>query len=360
MPNGNDSGSGSSSSSSSAQHHDAPSVGFVPTMGALHAGHLDLVQRSLRENAYTVISIFVNPAQFAPNEDLASYPRTLPSDVQALIEAEQAQKGLGEIGALFVPNVQEMYPPLPGTSTPFTQNVQQQEGAFVTMHGSLASSLEGASRPAFFRGVATVVTKLFHAVEPTRVYFGQKDIQQALILRGMVSSLLFGAPGKEGFKVVETRRDQETGLALSSRNAYLSDEARRRWAPLLIRGLEEGRSAFDTAIAAGESAKEVERKVTSTALGKIDSLAKQAEQESGGRVRFEVDYVSLNCRYTLRPYAEAIAAEGPAAADGAVLSGAVALIEGQGEGKEARRTRLIDNLLLGKAEEEILGASSER
>lgn len=359
MHNGNGSGS---SSSSSVQHHDAPSVGFVPTMGALHAGHLDLVQRSLRENAYTVISIFVNPAQFAPNEDLASYPRTLPSDVQALIEAEQdqGQKGLGTIGALFVPNVQEMYPPLPGTSTPFTQNVQQQEGAFVTMHGSLSSSLEGASRPAFFRGVATVVTKLFHAVEPTRVYFGQKDIQQALILRGMVSSLLFGAPGNEGFKVVETRRDNETGLALSSRNAYLSDEARRCWAPLLIRGLEEGRSAFDTAIAAGEAPAEVERKVTSTALHRIDDLAKQAKQESGGRVRFEVDYISLNCRYTLRPYAEAVAAEGPAAADGAVLSGAVALIEQQGEAREARRTRLIDNLLLGKAEEEILGASSER
>lgn len=331
--------------------HDTPSVGFVPTMGALHAGHLDLVRASLRENALTVISIFVNPAQFAPTEDLASYPRTLAADVAKLVQEEQQRRGVdaGEIGAVFCPTVNEMYPPLPGTDTPFTQHVSQQQGAFVTLEGPLSASLEGASRPAFFRGVATVVTKLFHLVEPTRVYFGQKDIQQALILRALLVSLQFPHPQLEGFKLIRTTRDTETGLALSSRNAYLSEEARRRWAPLLIRGLERGRDAF-AAAERGATAADVETKVTSAALQRIDELARKAEEESGGRVRFEVDYISLNCRHTLRPFAEAMAT------DGAVLSGAVWLVEQQEGQQEARRTRLIDNLLLGAAEEELLGS----
>lgn len=174
----------SSSSSSSVEAEASPaelaaeaqagSVGFVPTMGALHAGHLDLVRRSLRDNRHTVVSIFVNPAQFAPTEDLASYPRTLESDIAALVQLEKEVKGSssvstaqgngGKISAIFCPDVREMYPPLPGTQTPFTQNVSQQQGAFIEVQG-LSSVLEGKSRPGFFRGVATVVTKLWHVVE---------------------------------------------------------------------------------------------------------------------------------------------------------------------------------------------------
>lgn len=190
--------SSSSSSSSSSQsswaeaspaelaaEEEASAVGFVPTMGALHAGHLDLVRRSLRENRHTVVSIFVNPAQFAPTEDLASYPRTLESDIASLVGLEKevelaSSQGSsstargshldpqsGKISAIFCPDVREMYPPLPGTQTPFTQNVSQQQGAFIEVQG-LSSVLEGKSRPGFFRGVATVVTKLWHIVEVSR------------------------------------------------------------------------------------------------------------------------------------------------------------------------------------------------
>ena len=150
------------------------SVGFVPTMGALHAGHIDLVRHSLRENLHTVVSIFVNPAQFAPTEDLSSYPRTLESDIAALVALQDTERraaaasgkegSIGQISAIFCPTVKEMYPSLPGTDTPFTQHVAQQQGAFIEVQG-LSNVLEGKSRPGFFRGVATVVTKLWHVVE---------------------------------------------------------------------------------------------------------------------------------------------------------------------------------------------------
>ena len=147
-------------------------------MGALHAGHLDLVRHSLRENRHTVVSIFVNPAQFAPTEDLASYPRTLPSDIaklQTLEEEEQrsaktsSQPIGGRISAIFCPSVKEMYPPLPGTDTPFTQEVKDQRGAFIEVQG-LSNVLEGKSRPGFFRGVATVVTKFWHIIEVSQIF----------------------------------------------------------------------------------------------------------------------------------------------------------------------------------------------
>jgi pantoate--beta-alanine ligase len=163
-------------------------------MGALHAGHLDLVRRSLRENRHTVVSIFVNPAQFAPTEDLASYPRTLESDIASLVGLEkevelafsQSSRSTaqgsdlsakaGRISAIFCPDVREMYPPLPGTQTPFTQNVSQQQGAFIEVQG-LSSVLEGKSRPGFFRGVATVVTKLWHIVEVSRLFWPDSWLQ---------------------------------------------------------------------------------------------------------------------------------------------------------------------------------------
>lgn len=138
-------------------------VGFVPTMGALHEGHLSLVRQSLAENDLTVVSIFVNPAQFAPTEDLASYPRTLPSDLDKLLALQKDSHG---VAAIFAPTVPEMYPSPDGK--PFTQHKDKQVGAFVEVQG-LQSQMEGASRPQFFRGVATVCTKLFHIVQ-VRVY----------------------------------------------------------------------------------------------------------------------------------------------------------------------------------------------
>lgn len=157
---------GTNSLAAFSEDADPDSVGFVPTMGALHAGHLDLVRHSLRENKHTVVSIFVNPAQFAPTEDLDSYPRTLETDLQALklLEQQEAGTAVGKLSAVFCPSVKEMYPSLPGTNTPFSQHVDQQQGAFIEVKG-LSDALEGKSRPGFFRGVATVVTKLWHVVE---------------------------------------------------------------------------------------------------------------------------------------------------------------------------------------------------
>lgn len=175
-------------------------LGFVPTMGALHEGHASLVRRSAAENARTLVSIFVNPTQFGPNEDLAKYPRTLEADLKL---CEQAGAS-----AVFTPNNEMMYPP--GFCS------------WVTVEG-LGDRLCGASRPGHFKGVTTVVSKLFHIVEPTRAYFGQKDAQQALILRRMVRDLDMPLE----LIVCPIVREPD-GLAMSSRNRYLSEDERRR------------------------------------------------------------------------------------------------------------------------------------
>lgn len=170
------------------------SIGFVPTMGALHAGHLSLVVASRKDCDFTAVSIFVNPTQFGPHEDLQKYPRPRDAD---LALCEQASVDL-----VFYPPVEEMYPP--GAIT------------FVEVAG-LSDAWEGAIRPGHFRGVATIVAKLFHSVPADRAYFGQKDYQQQLILRRMAADLGFPIQ----IVTCPTIRDAD-GLALSSRNAYLS------------------------------------------------------------------------------------------------------------------------------------------
>ncbi len=172
----------------------APSVGFVPTMGALHEGHLTLVRQSREQNLVTVVSIFVNPTQFNNAEDLQKYPRTL----------EQDQKMLQDSGVayLFLPDANEMY------ADNFNYSVNEKEKNAV---------LCGASRPGHFSGVLTVVLKLLQIVQPTRAYFGEKDFQQLQIIRGMVDA--FFIPTE--IVNVPTQRDEE-GLALSSRNQRLS------------------------------------------------------------------------------------------------------------------------------------------
>ncbi len=195
---------------------DAP-VGFVPTMGYLHAGHLALAQAARRENEAVVASIFVNPKQFGPSEDLARYPRDLPRDLALLAAAG--------VDAVFIPSVEEMYPTGHATSVEPT--------------GLLAERLEAARRPGHFRGVATVVAKLFQIVAPTRAYFGQKDAQQVAVIRRLVADLNFAL----ALRVMPTVREPD-GLAMSSRNAYLGSEDRSA-ATVLYRALSEGRKVVD-------------------------------------------------------------------------------------------------------------------
>jgi pantoate--beta-alanine ligase len=194
-------------------------VGLVPTMGALHAGHASLIRAARAETGFVVVSVFVNPTQFGPHEDLHRYPRPFADDV-ALAGKEGAD-------LVFAPSVETVYPP--GSRT------------FVEVTG-LQDLLEGASRPGHFRGVATVVLKLFNIVLPDRAYFGQKDAQQVRVVRQMVADL--NVPVE--VRVCPTVREPD-GLALSSRNRYLTPEQRRQ-AVVLSQALEDGRRL----IAAGE------------------------------------------------------------------------------------------------------------
>jgi pantoate--beta-alanine ligase len=219
---------------------------FVPTMGNLHAGHLDLVRRARQLAPRVIVSIFVNPLQFGPTEDLAAYPRTLAADTRLLA---QAQADL-----LFAPSVGEIYP-------------QGQQGQCRVEVPGISEMLCGASRPGHFVGVATVVCKLFNMVQPDVAVFGEKDFQQLLVIRRMVADLcmpveIVGAP---------TVREAD-GLAMSSRNGYLTTQERAR-APQLFATLQ----ASAKALAAGMT------------LAEIEAQAKQRLAAAG----FRVDYFSL-------------------------------------------------------------------
>ena len=186
----------------------AEPVGLVPTMGYLHEGHLSLVKRARAENSSVVVSIFVNPAQFSPQEDFKAYPRDTQHDL-ALLKKEGAD-------FVFMPATAEMYP------AHFSSWVEM---------GEITGRLEGSSRPGHFRGVATVVAKLFNIVQPTRAYFGQKDAQQAIVIKKMVSDLNMNLE----IVALPTVREPD-GLAMSSRNIYLSPEQRQA-ATVLYRAL---------------------------------------------------------------------------------------------------------------------------
>ncbi len=256
-------------------------LGLVPTMGFLHEGHLALVRRARAENEAVAVSIFVNPTQFGPGEDLARYPRDLPRDLRLLEDAG--------VDLVFAPEASEMYPP--GFST-------------AVEVGEVTRGLEGAVRPGHFRGVATVVCKLFNIVQAERAYFGQKDAQQAVVIQRMARDLNFPTE----VVVVPTVREPD-GLALSSRNTYLSAEERAA-APVLYRALESARLAWEQ----GErDAEALRRHVHAT-------LAREP--------RAEVDYVSVADPRTL---VELDRVDGEALVLLAVRIG---------------RTRLIDNLLL--------------
>jgi pantoate--beta-alanine ligase len=256
-------------------------VGFVPTMGALHAGHRSLLARARAENALVVASVFVNPLQFGPAEDLASYPRDREADL-AVLRAEGADLA-------FVPAEGEMWP-----STP---DVRLQVGG-------LAERLEGAVRPGHLDGVATVVAKLLHLVGPSRAYFGQKDAQQLAVVRRMVDDLAF--PNQ--VVACPTVREPD-GLAVSSRNAYLSATERRR-ATALHRALEAGLAAF---------------RAGRRDPAAVEAAARDLLEDLPG---VEPDYVALVDPATFEPVKQAEA--------GQVLATAA----------RVGRTRLIDNVIL--------------
>ncbi len=220
-------------------------VGFVPTMGALHAGHLALVKEARQMADVVIVSIFVNPSQFGPNEDFEKYPRDLAADAARLAEYD--------VDYVFAPDVEEIY--VPGFST------------YVYVEG-LTETLEGASRPGHFRGVATVVTILFNTVRPDLAFFGSKDAQQVGVVKRLTRDLGF----ETEIVVVPTVREP-SGLALSSRNAYLSENERDK-AAVIFSALSEAKAAFD----AGERnaaalSQIVEEKISSEPAARIDYVA---------------------------------------------------------------------------------------
>ena len=222
-----------------------PPLGLVPTMGYLHEGHLSLVRRARAECASVGASIFVNPTQFGPGEDLSTYPRDLPRDL-ALLEAEG-------VDLVWTPTPEVIYPA--GFQT------------WVTVE-EVAQPLEGKMRPTHFRGVVTVVAKLFNAFQPQRAYFGQKDAQQAVVIRQMSRDLNFPLE----IVVCPIVREPD-GLAMSSRNAYL-DPAERQAATVLYRALDAGRAAFESGERdAGRLRQIVAETVTSEPLARLQYVS---------------------------------------------------------------------------------------
>ena len=259
----------------------ASSVGFVPTMGYLHEGHLALVRQARSENATVVVSIFVNPTQFGPSEDFVSYPRDLNSDLKLL------EKGKTDI--VFVPLDEEMYP------LGFSSWVDVKK---------VTERLEGASRPGHFRGVTTVVAKLFNIIQPTKAYFGQKDAQQVIVIKRMVTDLNMMVE----IIVVPTARESD-GLAMSSRNIYLNPDERRA-ATVLFKALSLAEQLWQ---GREKDADKIRQQMTS--LIQKEPLAK-------------IDYVSIADADTLE---EMKSIDHPALASLAVKIG---------------KTKLIDNTLL--------------
>jgi pantoate--beta-alanine ligase len=264
-----------------ARRRLAAPVGLVPTMGYLHQGHLNLVKEARTHNAAVVVSIFVNPTQFGPQEDLSQYPRSVPCDLTQL-KNERTD-------IVFLPPVAEMYPP--GFNS------------WVDVEG-VTEFLEGAARPSHFRGVATVVNKLFNIIQPDSAYFGQKDAQQVVVIKKMVTDLNMNLE----IVTVATTREPD-GLAMSSRNVYLSPDERRA-APVLFRSLQRARQLYLEGNRDGAS---MLREMT--ALLGHEPLA-------------TVDYISIANAVTLE---EMTAVAAPALVSLAVRFG---------------KTRLIDNIIL--------------
>lgn len=265
-------------------------VGFVPTMGALHDGHLELVRSAVNENDAAVASIFVNAGQFAPGEDLDRYPRQFERDAELL-------RSLG-VQAIFAPAVDELYPFAAPGAVGFKELL-----ATHVVPAAHDARAEGAVRPGFFTGVATVVCKLFNIVSPSRAYFGQKDGQQCIVLRRMVLDFNFPLD----LVVLPTVREAD-GLAMSSRNVYLT-ESERAAAPKLHVALR----AVEESYRAGER----ERKALLAPGHAI------LEAESA----FDVEYLSLNDAFTMEPCGDTLQQHGPVMVSAAVNFGSTRILD---------------------------------
>ncbi|KIH92309.1 pantoate--beta-alanine ligase [Sporothrix brasiliensis 5110] len=328
------------------------SVGLVPTMGALHEGHLDLVRAAARDSDAVVVTIYVNPTQFGVHEDLGSYPRTWEADCRALAGLQATfQQGTststsrGKIEAVFAPTTAEMYP-----SGPPSQEING-PGSFVTIT-PVGTVLEGASRPTFFRGVATVCMKLFHIVQPETAYFGQKDVQQTVVLRRMVRD--FAIPLT--LVVGPTVREPPDGLALSSRNVYLGTR-RRAVANVLRRSLLAAEAAAATAATNTGGPRLTHDQILAAAHRVADeTLAAQKQLPPHERALFEIDYLSLSDADTME---ELAADQRIDPTRGAILSGAVRMlpVEDPQPGEDLGHSggplvRLIDNIIIQPTEEQ--------
>lgn len=287
-------------------------VGFVPTMGYLHSGHLSLIKRSLLSNDHTIISIFVNPSQFAPNEDLETYPRDLEHDLKVIndfILETFPNDSSKKVDAIFKPEVLEIYP------SGFTMDTNKQKGAFVEVLG-VSEVLEGKTRPLFFRGVSTVVTKLLNAVSPTNAYFGQKDIQQTVVVKTLVRDLLMDTH----IEIVPTVRNS-AGLALSSRNKYLSEEI-----------LNQVTCIYESMNLAYKNYQENNL----VDVGKLTEIVSNKILSTNGD--FKIDYISFNDPENL-DYLTTIHKT-----RGCILSMAV-YVPNSTDPNESNTTRLIDNMI---------------
>jgi pantoate--beta-alanine ligase len=307
-------------------------------MGALHDGHLSLIRQAAAENSDIFVSIYVNPTQFGVNEDLASYPRTWESDLEKLeklntelkrVGSSSSGLGGGSITAIFAPTGKVMYPTLPPSSE------INGHGSFVTIT-PLATKLEGASRPVFFKGVATICTKLFNIVKPDRVYLGQKDVQQCVVIKRMVKDFHIDTDVRIGPTV-----RQPDGLAMSSRNVYLG--TRRRTVGLVLsQALRAAEKAYQDGKVSRQDILGAVRKVADT------KLLEQSGLKPSERALFEVDYISLADPESLDEVDIIDVSRG------AILSGAVKMLpieeaqtgEKLGVGDDKIAVRLIDNIIL--------------
>lgn len=266
---------------------DAARIGFVPTMGALHRGHLSLVERARKESDMVVMSIFVNPLQFGPSEDFSRYPRPLEHDAQVAADAG--------VDILFTPSVEEMY---------------RQDRLIAVTAGTTSQQWEGAVRPGHFDGVLTVVAKLFNIVQPDVAVFGRKDLQQAALVKAMVRDLDFALR-----MIVAPTVREEDGLALSSRNTYLSPEQRHD-ALALVQSLRAASAVFE----------EGERDIRAIETAGWDVLSAAPQ--------VKVDYFAVVNSESFAH--ELVAAPGSAV----IVAGRVG------------PTRLIDNIMLGENDQD--------
>lgn len=328
-------------------------IAFVPTMGALHAGHTDLILAAAEAgHDKLVVSIYLNPAQFGASEDLDSYPQTWAADCETLSELyprlnssvlrwkkhhggsdnnNNTNDNNPELKlAVFAPTTPELYP------SGFPGQHPNSKGSFVTIT-PVGELLEGKTRPTFFRGVATVCMKLFNIVQPARVFFGQKDVQQTVVIRKMVRD--FRMP--IDVRVVPTRREEPDGLALSSRNVYLGPR-RRKVAPVLINALRAAEKAY---LEGG--ALEASQIVPAALKVILETMEAQMNLSPKEGVMFELDYISLADPDSM----EELESVDPTR--GAILSGAVKMLpvmeaqDGEDLGhSNGPPVRLIDNIIL--------------